>query len=115
MIFQSRPPLFRKIDCPRLPVPDLDAGFSFYRKQLGHELIRRTATQAGLRLPDTDSELVLQVEQPTPEVDLLVTSVEEAVAVLVGAGGRVVVPAFDIQIGRCAKVEDPWGKSPDIA
>jgi predicted enzyme related to lactoylglutathione lyase len=31
------------------------------------------------------------------------------VAVLVDAGGRVVVSAFDIRIGRCAKVEDPWG------
>jgi catechol 2,3-dioxygenase-like lactoylglutathione lyase family enzyme len=109
MADHARPPLFRKIDCLRLPVPDLDAGLAFYQEQLGHELIWRTATQAGLRLPDTEAELVLQIEQPTPEVDLLVTSVEEAVAVLIGVGGRLVVPAFDIQIGQCARVEDPWG------
>jgi predicted enzyme related to lactoylglutathione lyase len=106
---ESRPPLFRKVDCLRLPVPDLDAGLAFYQDRLGHELIRRTATQAGLRLPAMDAELVLQTEQSAPEVDLLVTSVEEAVAALLEAGGRVVVPPFDIRIGRCATVEDPWG------
>jgi lactoylglutathione lyase len=102
-------PLFRKVDCLRLPVPNLDAGLAFYQQRLGHELIWRTATQVGLRLPDTDAELVLQTEQPGPEVDLLVRSVEKAVAALLEAGGRVIVPAFDIRIGRCAVVEDPWG------
>jgi predicted enzyme related to lactoylglutathione lyase len=24
-------------------------------------------------------------------------------------GGKVIVPPFDIQIGRCVVVEDPWG------
>jgi len=32
-----------------------------------------------------------------------------ATATIVTAGGQVVVPPFDIQIGRCAVVEDPWG------
>lgn len=109
MTTPSRPPLFRKVDCLRLPVPDPDAGLTFYQKRLGHELIWRTATQAGLRLPDTDAELVLQTERPAPEVDLLVASVEEAVAVLLDAGGRVVRAPFDIRIGRCAVVQDPWG------
>jgi catechol 2,3-dioxygenase-like lactoylglutathione lyase family enzyme len=30
-------PLFRKIDCLRIHVPDLDAGLAFYRDQLGHQ------------------------------------------------------------------------------
>ena len=29
--------------------------------------------------------------------------------VLCEAGGKVVVPPFGIQIGRCAVVQDPWG------
>ena len=103
------PPLFRKIDCLQIPVPDLEAGLAFYRDRLGHTLNWRTATAAGLRLPDSDAELVLQTERAEPEVDLLVASVEAAVAALVAAGGKVVVPPFDIQIGRCAVVEDPWG------
>ena len=102
-------PLFRKIDCLQIPVPDLEAGVRFYRDQLGHELIWRTETSAGLRLPDTDAEIVIQTEREELEVNLLVSSVEAAVERIVEAGGRVVVSPFDIQIGRCAVVQDPWG------
>ncbi|GBF04299.1 glyoxalase/bleomycin resistance protein/dioxygenase [Deinococcus aerius] len=41
-------PLFRKVDCLQIPVPNLEAGLGFYRDGLGHELLRRTATAAGL-------------------------------------------------------------------
>ncbi len=105
----ATPPLFRKIDCLQIPVPDLEAGLAFYRDRLGHTLNWRTATAAGLRLPDSDAELVLQTERAEPEVDLLVASVEAAVSAIEAAGGKVVVPPFDIQIGRCAVVADPWG------
>ncbi len=102
-------PLFRKVDCLQVPVPDLDAGLAFYRDQLGHELLWRTPMQAGLRLPETDAELVLQTERPLAEVNLLVASVADAVAQIVAAGGQVVVPPFAIRIGRCTVVADPWG------
>jgi predicted enzyme related to lactoylglutathione lyase len=42
-------------------------------------------------------------------VDFLVESADRAVQFIEQAGGRVIVPPFDIQIGRCAVVEDPWG------
>ena len=51
--------LLRRVDCVQIPVPDLDGGLAFYRDRLGHELIWRTETAAGLRLADGDSELVL--------------------------------------------------------
>ncbi len=101
--------LIRKVDCIRLYVPDLEKGLSFYRDQLGHELIWRTATAVGLRIPQSEAELVLQTEDREPEVDLLVESADEAAQVIEHAGGQVVVPPFDIQIGRCVVVEDPWG------
>lgn len=101
--------LFRKIDCLQIPVPDLDAGLAFYRDGLGHQLIWRTATAAGLRLPDSDAEIVLQTERPDLEVNLLVESADAAGSAILAAGGRVVVAPFDIQIGRCAVVADPWG------
>ena len=47
-------PLLRKVDCVQVPVPDLDAGLRFYRDGLGLELKWRHATQAGLRLGDTE-------------------------------------------------------------
>jgi catechol 2,3-dioxygenase-like lactoylglutathione lyase family enzyme len=51
--------LFRKVDCHSIPVADLDAALAFYCDGLGHELIWRDDSAAGLRLPDSDAELVL--------------------------------------------------------
>jgi len=101
--------LIRKVDCVRLYVPDLEAGLSFYHERLGHELIWRTETAAGLRLPESEAELVLQTEAQRHEVDLLVDSADEAANLIEQAGGKVIVPPFDIQIGRCVVLEDPWG------
>jgi len=102
-------PLLRKVDCVRLYVPDLEAGLAFYRDRLGHELIWRTETAAGLRLPETDTELVLQTEEQRQEVDFLVDSADKSATFIEQSGGKVIVPPFDIQIGRCVVVEDPWG------
>ena len=102
-------PLFRKVDCVRMPVANLEAALAFYRDALGHELNWRTATSAGLRTPDSDAEIVIHTEGNPPEVDLLVDSVEAAATRFVAAGGRIVTGPFDIAIGRCAVVADPWG------
>ncbi len=91
----------------QIPVPDLDAGLRFYRDGLGLELKWRHATQAGLRLGDT--ELVLQTERPEPETDFLVDSAEEAVRRVEAAGGRMLAGPQDIPVGRLAVVADPFG------
>ena len=65
-------PLIRKVDCVQIQVPDLDAGLAFYRDQLGHQLVWRTERAVGLRLPDTDAEIVLQIERPGIEINLMV-------------------------------------------
>ena len=101
--------LLAAVDSVQLPVPDLDAALAFYREGLGHPLVWRTGTAAAVRLPGDRAELVLQVERPEPEVDFLVDSVDQAVAEFVAAGGTVVVPAFDIPVGRAARVADPFG------
>lgn len=72
-------------------------------------LIWRTGTAVGLRLPETDTELVLQTEEQRQEVDFLVDSADESAKFVEQSGCRVIVPPFDIQIGRCVVVEDPWG------
>lgn len=102
-------PLLNKIDCIRLHVPDLDAGLAFYRDRLGHALIWRTERAAGLCMPGTGAELVLQTEDEGQEIDFEVDSADKAAKRFVEAGGEMVVPPFDIQIGRCAVVRDPWG------
>jgi len=103
----SDEPLIRKVDCLALRVADLDDALAFYG-QLGHELLWRTATGAGLRLPDSEAELVLQTDRPGPETDLTVENVDQAIERFLAAGGRLVVAPFDIAIGRCAVVADPW-------
>ena len=102
-------PLVRKVDAIRIHVPDLEAGLGFYRDRLGHQVIWRTDRAVGLRLPDTDAELVLQTEREGLELNLLVDSADRAAERIVAAGGAIVSPAFDIQIGRCVVVRDPWG------
>jgi predicted enzyme related to lactoylglutathione lyase len=98
-----------KLDCVRFYVSDLEAGLAFYRDRLGHELIWRTADQVGLCLPGTDAEIVLHTTPSEPEIDFMVHSADAAAAQFQEAGGTVVVPPFEIQIGRAAVVRDPWG------
>jgi len=105
----SSKPLFRKIDCVRLHVTDLEAALTFYRDRLGHELIWRTEGSAGLRMPETDAEIVLQTDREGEEIDFLVDSADAASQRFEASGGEIVVPPFDIAIGRCAVVRDPWG------
>jgi lactoylglutathione lyase len=102
-------PLIRKVDCLQIPVPNLVAGLAFYRDGLGHGLIWRTETAAGLRMAESDTEIVLQTARPAMEPNLLVRCADTAAARFVAAGGAIIVPPFDIQIGRCVVVQDPWG------
>jgi hypothetical protein len=43
-------PLFKKIDCIRLYVSDLDEAIAFYQGRLGHRLIWRSMEAAGLKM-----------------------------------------------------------------
>lgn len=102
-------PLFLKVDCLALPVEDLEAALTFYRDKLGHDLIWRTKGSAGLRMRDGPAELVLREGGDPQETDILVESAEEAARRSVEAGGRIVAGPFDIRIGKCVVVADPWG------
>jgi lactoylglutathione lyase len=101
--------LIQKVDCIRLYVSDLESGLGFYRDQLGLELVWRTEKAVGLRMPDDETEIVLHTDEQAPEIDLKVEHADQAAIKIEDAGGRVIVPAFDIQIGRCVVIHDPWG------
>jgi lactoylglutathione lyase len=100
--------LFKKVDCVRIPVPDLHKGLQFYSDQLGHQLIWQTDDSAGLRLAHDDSEIVLYTQPKGVEIDFEVDDVDEAAAWFVEAGGQLVTEPFEILIGRCVVVKDPW-------
>ncbi len=102
-------PLFQYLDCLNLPVSDLGKALEFYRDKLGHSMIWRTEDAAGLRFPESNAELVIRTEERPPETDIKVESVIEATKNFVEAGGSIVREPFDIQIGKCVVVEDPWG------
>ena len=97
------------IDCIRFSVSDIDAGLAFYQECLGLDLVWRTKEAAGLSMPGTHTEIVLHCEARAPEIDFKVPSADAAAAWFEEAGGKVVVPPFDIAIGRAAVVRDPWG------
>ena len=102
-------PLVQKIDCVRVEVPDLESGLAFYRDKLGHELIWRAETAAGLKMPGSDSEIVINAEPMKWKTDLLVESAPSAARQFEEAGGSIISGPFDIEIGKAVVVRDPWG------
>lgn len=105
----KRPALLRRVDCVRLPVDNLESGLAFYRDALGLEPVWTDGASAGLRMPVDGTEIVIHTGGGKPETDLLVQSADEAARVVVEAGGSVGEAPFDIRIGRCCVVRDPWG------
>jgi len=102
-------PLLRKVDAVTIPVPDLDSGLRFYRDGLGHELQWRNDElgQAGLALPDSDTEIVLSTRLGY-EPNWLVSSKDDAAKIVRAASGRVITEPFDIPVGRVVVVADSF-------
>ena len=102
-------PILRSVDAVTVPVPSLEAGLRFYRDRLGHALLWRNdhLGQAGLRLPESDTEVVLTTGGAY-EPCWLVSSVDEATAAVVNAGGSRIAGPSDIPVGRVAVVADAF-------
>jgi catechol 2,3-dioxygenase-like lactoylglutathione lyase family enzyme len=100
-------PLFRKIDCTMLRADDLDTAIAFY-SGLGHAMIWRSEEAVAFRLPETDAELVIH-RRIGPETDLLVEDAAAAYETLLKAGALSIASPFEIPIGWCAVVKDPFG------
>jgi predicted enzyme related to lactoylglutathione lyase len=105
--------LFTHIDCHGVEVSDLDAAIDFYVKRLGHTLLWRSETGAGLRLRDADGmpELVLHTDHWPIATALRVDDVERAIERFLKAGGRLRSGPEEIAIGKLAVVEDPFGNA----
>jgi predicted enzyme related to lactoylglutathione lyase len=104
--------MFRKIDCVMIRVDDVAAGEKFYSNVFGLKPVWREAGSVGIGFPETDVEIVLHNSDEIPhkvEVHYLVDDVVAAVKSYAEKGCRVLVPPFDVLIGKCAVIQDPFG------
>lgn len=99
-------PVLKKINAVLVKVPSVQEGLDFYREQLGLQTFWRKENIASVHLGDGQLVMSTKVD---PETNILVESVEHAATVFVKAGGKVVSPPEDIDVGKLAIVEDAFG------
>lgn len=104
--------MLRKIDCVMVRVADLRAATEYYSGVFGLKPIWHDTDSVDLGFPETDAELVLHSNPDIPskvEVHYLVDDVVSAVLFLREKGCSVLAKPFDIPIGKCAVIADPFG------
>ena len=104
--------MLRKIDCVMIRVADVEAAATYYAEVFGLRPQWTGDDSVGLVFPETDAEIVLHRDPDIPsavEVHYLVDDVTTAVADYAAKGCRVLVEPFDITIGKCAVIQDPFG------
>ena len=103
--------MFKKIDCVMIRVDDVAAAEKFYSEVFGLKPLWREAGSVGMGFPETDAEIVLHSTAGIPnkvEVHYLVDDVVAAVKSYEEKGCRVLAPPFDVLIGKCAVIQDPF-------
>ena len=103
--------MFKKIDCVMIRVEDVVAAEEFYADVFGLKPLWREAGAVGMSFPETDAEIVLHSSAEIPnkvEVHYLVDDVVTAAKKYSENGCRVLVPPFDVLIGKCAVIQDPF-------
>ncbi len=104
--------MLRKIDCIMIRVEDVETASTYYAKVFGLHPQWSGDGSIGLVFPESDAEIVLHRDLNIPssvEVHYLVDDVVAAVAHCAAQGCQVVVSPFDITIGKCAVIRDPFG------
>ena len=104
--------MLRKIDCVMIRVEDPEAAAVYYSDVFGLRRIWQDETSVGLGFPEQDAEVVLHrnPDVPSPvDVHYLVDDVVCSVRILRENGCRVLSEPFDIPIGKCAVIRDPFG------
>lgn len=104
--------MLRKIDCVMIRVDDVEAAAAYYARVFGLQPQWSGDDSIGLAFPETDAELVLHNNPTIPssvQVDYLADDVVAAVVHFAAQGCQVLVAPFDIPIGKCAVISDPFG------
>lgn len=83
-------PVFERVDCIRVYVPNLDEGLKLYCEKLGLNIIWKTENAIGLGMADNITEVVVQNKYNWQEVDIKVDSVMDSVEKIKDADGEIV-------------------------
>lgn len=114
MQVKGRDCMLKKIDCVMIRVSDVPTALKFYADVFGLKPVwwdERTG-QAGLLFQENHTEVVLHSDPDIPgqvEVYYLVDDASAAVQQYAGQGCTILVEPFDIRIGKCAVIQDPFG------
>ena len=93
-------------------VDDVEVSAAYYAKVFGLRPKWSGEGSVGLVFPESDAEIVLHRETTIPSsvgVYYLVDDVVVAVAHYAAQGCEILVSPFDITIGKCAVIRDPFG------
>lgn len=106
--------MLKKIDCVMIRVNDVTEARNFYSDVFGLKPVWQDerAGQAGLLFEDSDTEIVLHNDPDIPsqvEVYYLVDDVITATQRYAEQGCTILAEPFDIRIGKCAIIQDPFG------
>jgi len=104
--------MLKKIDCVMIRVLDVQAAMTCYADVFGLRPTWWSEQAAGLVFPESDAEIVVHSYPDIPsnvEVHYLVDDVIVAVQEYVTKGCALLVAPFDITIGKCAVIADPFG------
>ncbi len=109
--------MLKKIDCVMIRVEDPEAAAVYYSDVFGLRRLWQDETSVGMGFAEQDAEVVLHCNPDVPspvDVHYLVDDVVYSVEVLRENGCRVLSEPFDIPIGKCAVVRDPFGTTLSI-
>ena len=104
--------MLRKIDCVMIKVHQLEAAARYYVEVFGLNRLWSDEYSIGLGMAETDAEIVLHNDPNIPQdfsVYYLVDDAVASAAEYTSHGCKVIEPPFDIVIGKCAILQDPFG------
>ena len=110
----TSPTTLRKIDCIMIKVDDVEKARDFYVRTFGMIPTWKdtfTPGAVGLRFPESETEIVLHSIADIPvrvDVTYLVDDVAAAVEMLRNEGCSIIEGPFDVTIGKCAVIADPF-------
>jgi lactoylglutathione lyase len=104
--------MLRKVDCVMIRVDSPEVAAIYYRDVFGLRPNWSDDVSIGFKFPESDTEIVLHNDPNIPssvEVYYLVRDVIDEMKTYTEKGCELIVAPFDIRIGKCAVIKDPFG------